>query len=59
MPSFVQASSPEAWKVADDRAAGEPERADRDRRRHRLVDVEQVEVLALERTFASAARCAG
>ena len=51
MPGFIQPSLPGAWKVATTGHLRQRERRDADRRRHRLVDVEDVEALALERAL--------
>ena len=48
MPPRIQPSSPDAWWVATIGVPRDGEHADADRRSHRLVQVKDVESLALE-----------
>ena len=55
----IQPSSPLAWNVPTIGPSYERERGDARRRRHRLVQVEHVELLALERLRGSGRSSAG
>ena len=55
LPSCSQPSSPDAWNVATIGQSRERERRDADRGRHRLVQVQDVEALALEHALDRAA----
>ena len=59
LASLSHDSSPRRVERRDDRTAGQRERRHAGRRRHRLVDVDQVELLALEDAPASGTPTSG